>query len=196
MVNYENLRLKKFMNGLETYLNYYWLEKHLFEHVSESFQKHGHLTPEEFFAIVIWKRNASKTNVRIGINESGKTIKALTSEIYKADTPQRKLAVLTSINGIGISIASAILTVCYPDDFTVIDYRAKNSIENIFNEEIEGNPSASADAYFEYLEICKRLACESKLSLRDFDRALWAYDFYEGLDGLRAFVSNRKNTKK
>jgi len=43
-----------------------------------------------------------------------------------AKTREQRLNALLSpkIPGIGIAIASAILTVCYPDDFTIADYRA------------------------------------------------------------------------
>src|SRR3989344_1506018 len=81
----------------------------------------------------------------------------------------------------------AIVTVCYPNDFTVADYRACASLKD-FGEEVSGNPTVSTSAYFEYLAKCKKLAHRFNLSLRDFDRILWAKDFYEGKNGLRHLV--------
>lgn len=174
------------MDNLEKYLKYYFLEDYLFNGVSKNFQEHGYLTPEEFFAIVIWKRNASKTKIKAGISENKRTIHAITQKISQAKTLEQKLDALLSpkIPGIGIAIASAILTVCYPDDFTVADYRACASLKD-FGEEIAGNPTVSVPAYFEYLKKCKELAIKHKFSLRDFDRILWAKDFYEGANGLK-----------
>lgn len=172
------------MENLGKYLKYYFLENYLFNEVGKNFQKRGYLTPEEFFAIVIWKSNRAKTNVRRGIEKTKKTIFTITSEVFQAKTPEQKITALISIPSIGIPMASAILTVCYPDDFTVADYRACATLKN-FGEEIIGNPTAKISTYFEYLEKCKKLARKYNFSLRDFDRILWAKDFYEGPNGLK-----------
>ena len=175
------------MDDLEKYLKYYFLEDYLFNDVSKNFQEHGYLTPEEFFAIVIWKSNRAKTNVRRGIKKSKKTIRTITSEIFQTKTLEQKLEAIISIPGIGIPMASAILTVCYPDNFTVADYRACATLKD-FGEEITGNPTAKISAYFEYLDKCKKLAKKYNLSLRNFDRIFWAKDFYEGANGLKYFA--------
>ncbi len=175
------------MDNFKKYLKYYFLEDYLFHNVSKNFQEHGYLTPEEFFAIVIWKSNRAKTNVKRGVEKSKKTIRAITLEVFQAKTPEQKLNILTSIPSIGIPMASAILTVCYPDDFTVADYRACTALKN-FGEEIIGNPTAKISTYFEYLEKCKKLARKYNFSLRDFDRILWAKDFYEGTNGLKSLA--------
>jgi len=177
------------MENLEKYLKYYFLEDYLFDDVHKNFQKRGHLTPEEFFAIVIWKRNASRTKILNGIKKTGRTIREITSKISTAKTREQRLNALLSpkISGIHIAFASAILTVCYPNDFTVADYRAYASLKD-FGEEVSGNPTISTSAYFEYLDKCKKLAHRYNLSLRNFDRILWAKDFYEGKNGLRYLV--------
>jgi len=181
------------MENLERYLKYYFLEKYLFNDVRKNFQKYGRLTPEEFFTIVIWKRNASKTKILNGIKKNRRTVSEITLKISKSKTREQRLGALLSpkIPGIGIAIASAILTVCYPDDFTVADYRARASLKNL-GEEIVGNPTAKVFSYFEYLDKCKKLAHKYNLSLRDFDRMLWAKDFYEGKNGLRYLVDGLK----
>ena len=179
------------MNGLGKFLKYYFLEDYLFNEVSKTFQKNGYLTSEEFFAIVIWKSNRAKTNICRGIEKSKKTIRAITSEVFSAKTPEQKLNILISVPNIGIPMASAILTVCYPDDFTVADYRACTSLKN-FGEEIVGNPTTKISTYFEYLKKCKELAQKYDFSLRDFDRILWAKDFYEGTNGLKYLAKGIK----
>lgn len=177
------------MKDLEKYLKYYWLEDYLFSGVNKNFQKRGYLTPEEFFAIVIWKSNRAKTNVRKGIIKSTRTIREITSKVFQAKTLEQKFNVFLppKIPNIGIPIASAILTVCYPDDFTIADYRACASLKD-FGEEVSSNPTINASAYFEYLNKCKKLAHKYGVSLRDFDRILWAKDFYEGKNGLKHLV--------
>ncbi len=173
------------MPAIKDYLKYYWLENYLFGEVSGNFQKDGYLSDEDFFAIVIWKRNASKTKIKMGIKNSGKTIKEITFEISRTVNIEQKLEILTSISGIGISIASAILTVLYPTQFTIADYRAGNSLRNKFDGENIPSKISDSKNYFLYLEVCKKLAEKNNLSLRDFDRAIWGMDFYEGKSGLK-----------
>ncbi len=197
------------MKNLKEYKKYYFLEQYLFEDVSKNFKNSGCLTPEEFFAIVIWKRNASKTKIREGVKSSGRTICEIISKISEYGKPEQRLNALLSpkISGIGIAFASAILTVCYLDDFTVVDYRAITSLIKILKnkdflnkEEIkvgikeffEGNPSNSPKAYLKYCQLCKEEAIKIGVSLRDFDRILWAKDFYEGEGGLKNFVKGLK----
>ena len=79
------------------------------------------------------------------------------------------------------------MTVCYPKEFTVVDYRAKASL-NQLGENIRGNPVAKIKDYLDYVEMCKKLARRNNCSLRDFDRILFGKDFYDGENGLRDLV--------
>lgn len=181
------------MENLEKYLDYYFLEDYIFNEIHKNFQEHGHLLPEEFFAIVIWKRNASKTKIIKGLKKDGRSILEITSKISAAKTREGKLNILLlpKIEGIAISFASAILSVLYPDDFTVADYRAYTSLK-YFGGEINSNPTSSLSAYFKYLDECKILAHKYGFSLRDFDRILWSKDFYDGVNGLKSLVKGMK----
>jgi hypothetical protein len=173
------------MENLKKYLKYYFLEDYLFNEISNNFQTNHFLTDEEFFAIVIWKRNASKTKIKKELIKKNKSINGLTTEIYKAQTPQEKLNILISIPQIGISIASAILTVCYKNDFTILDYRAINSLIKLGANVNKDILKYTSESYFDYLNKCKELQQKSTYSLRDFDRILWAMDWYDGKDGLK-----------
>ena len=178
------------MDDLKKYLRYYNLEDYLFGEVHQRFKERKTLSQEDFFAIVVWKSNRAKTRVRNGVKKLGKSIEIVIHEIDGV-VDFEKVKQLTSIDGIGIPIASAILAVCYPDNFTVVDYRAKASLRNIDSSKassISGDPSQNIQAYLDYNQICKALAAQQDdLSLRDFDRALWGYDFYAGKGGLKLF---------
>src|ERR1017187_9320860 len=115
---------------LREYLRYYFLEEYLFGEVHANFEKNKTLTPEEFLAIIIWKSNRSKTNVADGIEASEKTIAELMLQVAEAED-LRKIELLSEIGGIAIPIASAILTVCYPKKFSVVDYRSCASLANV-----------------------------------------------------------------
>lgn len=176
---------------MRKYLKYYFLEKYLFGEVKNNFQKKGYLMPKEFLAIVIWKRNASKTKIIRGIKATRKTIRQITQKINRLENREDKLRELLKIKNIGIAIASAILAVLYSKEFTIIDYRVMNSLKDL-KIKIGGNPDQNIKDYLEYIDICKKEAKKNKLSLRDFDRALWARDFYKGRNGLKEISINIK----
>jgi hypothetical protein len=85
-----------------------------------------------------------------------------------AKTDRAAIAVLLGLHGVQIPVASAILTAFGQTRFTIIDYRAleslsvRQSVRNI-------------DFYLAYLAHCRRLARKYGVGLRDLDRALWRW---------------------
>lgn len=181
------------MGNLRGYRKYYFLESYLFEEVTKNFQKRGCLNAEEFLAIVIWKRRASVSKVSKGVMRSGRSIEGVTRTVVQKKSREEQLKELCSIRGIGIAIASAILTVCYPKTFTVLDYRALNSLRKIDATSCGALPHKieyfKEKHFFRYVDICEETRKTYDLSLRDFDRVLWAKDFYDGDNGLKELAA-------
>ena len=75
---------------------------------------------------------------------------------------------LTKLHGVGIPVASAILTLINPDKYTIIDYRALESLG------VTDWPD-SVEYYLGYLAGCRELARRYNKSLRTLDRALWQW---------------------
>ena len=159
----------------------YDLEGYLFNRVSKWFEQQGTLSDYDFYAIVIWKSNRAKTKVKRGLSEAGTTVSSLMREVYEAKRQEDKVDVLLIIWGIGLAMASAILTVCYPEKFTVLDYRAWQTLRhNSVADLPERYPQSSAD-YLEYCSACRQFAERMGLSLRNLDRALWAKSWEDDL---------------
>ncbi len=76
------------------------------------------------------------------------------------------LAVLCGLSGVGVPMASAILTAIDQVRYTVIDRRVLNVLTGN-----EWDPTV--DDYVRYLEFCKGRAKAYGVSLRNLDRALW-----------------------
>jgi len=172
---------------IKHYSKYANLEEYLFNSIQKNFEKNHQLTPEEFYTIVIWKANRAKTLIKRELRKSNISIKKLSRDLYSQKDPKEKIKLLVDIKGIGYPIASAILSVCYPDEYTIVDYRVKKTMTKL-GIKIDGNPSANADAYLDYVMQCKKLANDNKVSLRSIDKYLWGYDFFEGTNGLAKFV--------
>lgn len=188
------------MEDLRKYIKYYSLENYLFDEVSNSFKTRGYLTAEEFFAIIIWKSNRSKTKLKFleeGTSISEK-IKRLTEKIHNETNDLEKIKILQNkkiVRGIGIPVASAILSVCYPNYFTITDYRAVASLQKLSKKKeiqktVPTNTPSSAKSYINYVKICQEIAQEKGLTLRELDKALWGMDFYEGEGGLKLLANS------
>ena len=162
-------------------VNLYDLEGYLFNRVSKRFAQQGTLSDYDFYAIVIWKSNRAKTKIKRGLSEAGATVSSLMRELYAAEKPQDKVENLLALWGIGLAMASAILAVCYPEKFTVLDYRAWETLrDNSVVDLPERYPQSSA-GYLEYCSACRQLAERVGLSLRNLDRALWAKNWEDDL---------------
>lgn len=98
---------------------------------------------------------------------SDEDIAYLTAAAFDApDTIGYRL--LTLLSGVGVPMASALLTVWDPDRYTVIDYRALATLRQ------EAELGATDPDYPTYLRICRDLAARCGCDLRTLDRALWA----------------------
>jgi len=159
----------------------YNLEDYLFEVVSRRFRESQTLDPYDFFAIVTWKSNRTKTKIMSGLANSGWSVPSLMHEVNAATNPQAKVGALLRVWGIGLALASAILTVCYPEEYTVLDYRAWEVLCESGVEDLPRRYPLTVEEYLQYCRACQRLAADKGVSLRDLDRALWAKSWEDDL---------------
>ncbi|MCX6764359.1 MAG: hypothetical protein NTU58_01490 [Candidatus Nealsonbacteria bacterium] len=161
------------------YKKYYDLENYLFGEVKNNFKKHGYLTPEEFFCIVIWKANRAKSKIKDKIFKKGenlnKSIKKLTSQIFKASSNKEKLRILLEDWEFGLPMASALLTVLYPKNFTIYDVRVRNQFGI---KDFSGRKNQIEKYFSEFLPKVKK---QSGKNLREKDKYLWGKSFFEDL---------------
>lgn len=165
------------------YSKYYNIEDYLFGEVKNNFHKRGYITPEEFFCIVIWKANRAKSKIKDKVlknkNNLNENIKKLTSQIFKASSSREKLRILLEDWEFGLPMASAILTVLYPNDFTIYDIRVRSQL-NI--KDFSGRKNQIEKYFSEFLpEVRKQLG----KNLRNKDKYLWGKSF---LNDLKEFL--------
>ena len=167
-------------------LKYYHLEEFLFNDVSIRFRNDGYITAFDFFCIVIWKANRAKSKIakRLlakGYDELDSAVKALTKSISEANEPKNRLQVLINNWGFRLPMASAILTVLYPDEFTIYDVRVCEMLEKFADTQHKKPFDKLWDSYEEYIKSVKTVVTEN-LSLRDKDRWLWGKSFASQLE--------------
>jgi hypothetical protein len=166
------------------YLKYYSLEDYLFSDVNCAFHEHGYLTPEQFFSIVIWKANRAKGRIWKKLLKHGTdlslVVKTLTQAIHDAEGDDERLSLLLDQRtwGFALPMASAIITVCYPERFTIYDVRVRME----FGIKDFAGRKDQIERYFkQFVPKVKAITAPHAESLRDKDRYLWGKSSYRDL---------------
>lgn len=165
------------------FIKFYDLENYILTDVREKFFEEKSLEAFDFFCIIIWKSNRAKSKIAdrlLKFNPNlNKVAKDLTNKIYRAEDDKTKLKILIEDFGFRLPMASAILSILYPDNFTIYDTRVCDTfpnfkgIDNLTFENLWAN-------YCKYIHSVKTYGTQN-LSLRDKDRLLWGKSFYEQL---------------
>ncbi len=170
----------------EECIQFYSLESYLFDTVHRRFAEQGYLAAFDFFCIVIWKANRAKTKVakRLLGNTTrtlDEVVVELTKSIAAQGTPKDKMRLLMFGDiRFRLPMASAILTVLYPDDFTVYDYRVCETLGGFGNL----TNITNIDKLWEGYSAFKSAVISNSppgLLLRDMDRYLWGKSFRDQL---------------
>ncbi len=132
--------------------------------------KRKELSKRDVLLILKWKlARLKKANSTTVTDNHMEVINRAVSDATVSDRKIDALKALQKVPGIGLATATAILTVCYPDDFTIIDRRVLESLKLRPNTE-----DWTAEEYIrEFLPKIKEYARTWCCSLRDADRALW-----------------------
>jgi len=159
----------------EDYLAYYNLEAYLFEVVRPRFHSQGELDAFDLFSIIIWKANRAKSKLARRLARKAGTLeeaaKQFTSDLFRAESAKARLLLAMEKWGFYLPMASAILSVLWPEEFTVFDVRVCDELDKFH---ALGN--AKSDRVWPgYCDYCKAVAREvpGPLTLRDKDRYLW-----------------------
>jgi hypothetical protein len=169
------------------YLQYYDLETYLLDTVRTRFQQDGRLSTFDFFCIVVWKSNRAKSKIaRRLLSISGQTdlesaVEKLTAGLFSCANDRERLHYLWYEWGFRLPMASAVLTILYPESFTVYDTRVCTCLRDFGSLGNTANFDALWEGYLRFRQAVSQ-AAPARLSLRDKDRYLWAESFAEQLD--------------
>lgn len=137
-------------------------------------EKPKYLNKEYFVRLGRWKTKRQTSNYKA--NDEGKIIEK-TRSAYQALGELTKLSILMELKGVGVAVASTILHFLQPDVFPIFDYHARTTLKKagLWNRGIK---DASKRAWMDYVDMMRTLSRRLNVSLRDLDKALFAYDKY------------------
>lgn len=145
-----------------------------------------YLTLSEFDEILKWKlRSQYGRQKEFRSENSEEIVRLVTQAAFAAKHKNEdyelelKINLLCSLRGVGIPVASAILTLPFPEDYCVIDFR---NWRQIFNNE---QRSFSLNDYKRYIKQIRTLSNELGWTVQETDQAIWEYDRRFGKDFIR-----------
>lgn len=157
------------------YLGFYDSEGYLLNKVGVTFRETGRLEPIDFMTMLIWKAERAKNYHKKRMAELGKctfaeAVEQIASGIHESATPKERLKYLMEKWWFQLPTATAILTLLYPEDFTVFDWRVCKEVGVNYPS---WSSKSFSDALWEYYISFKKAVEETGpqlLSLRDKDR--------------------------
>jgi len=164
----------------QDFLNIYNLEGYLLDTVRPRFHSQGYIDAFDFFCIVIWKANRAKTKIAQRLMREGSdlddVVRKMTGEIHSQTSDKERYRCLSEKWGFRLPMASAILTILYPESFTVYDIRVCDMLGRFHNIADIPNLDSRWEQYCLF-KINVEAAVPGEYSLRDKDRILWAESF-------------------
>ena len=142
--------------------------------VRYEFETCGFLSFSTFDAILDWKLRGQRQrteNHRLG--NSAELIKELTGAFWRVKHEDKdklldiRLATLLAIPGVGIGVASAIFTLCYPDKYAIIDFRNWKVLYG------KDKTQFTVSEYKRYLLDVRDLASKLDCDVQEVDYLLW-----------------------
>jgi hypothetical protein len=171
----------------EAFEKYSDLEHYLFEEVSPRFQSTQQISAFDFFCIVIWKANRAKSRIAARLlapahrhEDLNRAVSALCADLTNAACPRDRLRALLEKWKFLLPMASAILTVLYPTEFTIYDVRVCETLGDFSYLKNRTQYDRVWEGYSAYVARVRSEASHLSL-LRDKDRYLWGKSFAQDL---------------
>ncbi len=168
----------KLKNYLPLYPGDDYIKDELFTVVGPRVRRRGYATVRDLVEMGRWKFRGlwPKKHIAELKTNNGQVIRTVTG-IALTLRDRQAIELLTVLNGVGVPMASTILTMVFPNKFAVIDVRAWAALYTLGLVRQDKRTFTAAD-YALYMRIVRRLARKNHISPRQVDMALWAYDRY------------------
>ncbi|HVF92376.1 MAG TPA: hypothetical protein VNH22_20085 [Blastocatellia bacterium] len=133
----------------------------------------AYFTRPEFLLMCRWKSPRPR---RLYESNSPAEIRRASIDVFASDCEKGKAELLTSLRGVGLPTASAILTLTDPQNYGVIDIRVWQLLYD--HEVVANRPSGtgfSIDDWLEYLQALRFWARKFKATARAVEIVLFDY---------------------
>ena len=131
-----------------------------------------YLDKEYFVRLGKWKSARATKHYK---SNNSKNVIDITREAFIATNDLVKLKLLMTLNGVGVPVASTILHYLQPNQFPIFDYHCRNVLDEAGLWKRD-KKDATDKAWLDYIKTMRELANKLGVSLRELDKAMFAYD--------------------
>lgn len=135
-------------------------------HVKEAAKTQRYITRRQLYEIALWK---SKRRAALVNKNDEDFVREITEFSFRATHEHSKIGALVLLDGVHYPTASVVLHFCVDDTYPILDFRA------IWSLGLTQPSVYTPDYWVEYTTICRSLAQEHGLTVRELDMALWQY---------------------
>ncbi len=135
--------------------------------VGAAAKQRGYVEYQEFLEVARWK---SPRTQPLCASNSPEYVREVTATALASSSERLAIEVLTLLRGVSWPTASVFLHFCSPRPYPILDFRALWSLS------CDADPADYDFPLWQaYVEHTRALAKVAGVSMRDLDRALWAY---------------------
>ena len=120
----------------------------------------------------VYRWKSSRSVGHFLANDAERVVSTVRSAL-RAKDDAAALARVETLNGVKARTGSALLAIFRPDRYTVMDWRARQTLE-AFGYLEELRRASWTNVWPAYMSLCRDIASRTGVSLRDLDRALWS----------------------
>ena len=132
----------------------------------------GSLTKYELYTVARWKLYVyGEDAAEPTLKNPDDLIKITTRQAFTSSDDWEKLLSLTQLQGIGESVASAILHLYDERQYPILDIHA------LWSAGLKFRQRSSYPFWPEYIAFCRDIANRNSIKMRTLDRALWRYSY-------------------
>lgn len=136
-------------------------------------KKRGHFTKAEFLKIGVWKSPRPKQQY---LKNSEEDIISISKNVLATKFEKRRIKLLTTLKGVSIPTASAILTLIDPENYGVIDIRVWQVLYLYGSVKVKPRgTNFDFNNWYNYLMKLRYYAKRFKVSVRDIERTIFLH---------------------
>lgn len=136
----------------------------------------GVFTKDFLLEIIEWKSPRSKGYWKSNNKEY---VREISKRFFQLKDDKNRMRCLRELHGVGVPVATAILTLSDPKNYCIIDYHAWQLLYDygLVTEKEDGN-NLGVKNWLQFLEIIRQLAQKFQVKARDIERTI--FDYHKG----------------
>ncbi|HTE63197.1 MAG TPA: hypothetical protein VK631_22780 [Solirubrobacteraceae bacterium] len=134
--------------------------------IAPAVRARGHFLRDEFLDTYRWKTHRT---LRHAQKYSEAEIADVTGVAFRQTDEKLRIGLLRALDGVDWPVASTLLHVGLSPDYPIIDFRALWSLGSTMPAYV------NFEFWWAYVACCRALAGDAGVTVRELDKALWAY---------------------